>query len=99
MDFPGDLSLRDCHEVSMVSEAERDHRSKKVSGAFALLTGKLEDAASLAGEGQGQQADDQLLGLARQIASLAVETASVASLLAVLLNCESKIEADRVLPD
>ena len=74
----------------MAGEAEREYRSRALSCGFALMTVKLEDAASLAAEGQGPQADDQLLVHAQQIADLASEAATVASLLAVLLNFDNQ---------
>ena len=53
---------------------------------FALLTGKLEDATSLAADGQGRRPEVELLHCARQITELANEAATIASAIAVLLN-------------
>ncbi len=70
----------------MTHEAQQDHRGGQISRAFALLTAKLEDASTLAVEGQGPQGDDQLLDFARQIAELAGEAATISGALAALLT-------------
>ena len=70
----------------MSNEAEDEHRTEQLSAVFALLTGKLEDAATFAADGQGKHPDDELLSYASQIAKLASEAATLASALAALLN-------------
>ena len=70
----------------MSNEAEDEHRTEQLSAVFALLTGKLEDAASFAADGQGQHPDAELLSYASQIAELANEAATIASAVAALLN-------------
>ena len=70
----------------MTDEAAREHRCEQISGVFALLTAKLEDAATLAVDCQGGRSDEQLLDVARQIAELAGETATIAGALAALLS-------------
>lgn len=70
----------------MSDEAEREHRGEQISRTFALLTAKLEDAATLAVDGQAPQADNQLKILALQIAELAGEAATIAGTLGALLS-------------
>jgi hypothetical protein len=69
----------------MGNEADNEHRSQRISGAFAFLTAKLEDAATIAVEGQGRHPDDKLCIDAEKIAELAGEACTVAGALAVLL--------------
>lgn len=73
----------------MDQEAEQEHRSERISRMFALLTAKLEDAATLAVDGQGLQSDGALAVLAEQIADLASESATIAGALAALLAAPS----------
>ncbi|MEO6388900.1 MAG: hypothetical protein ABIT16_01140 [Croceibacterium sp.] len=73
----------------MDQEAEQEHRREQISRPFALLTGKLEDAATLAVEGQGPQSDQALVALAEQIAGLAGKSAIISGALAVLLAAPS----------
>lgn len=73
----------------MTDEAALEHRREQISRTFALLTAKLEDAATLAVEGQGPQPDDALHVLARQVADLAGESATIAVALAALLAAPS----------
>ena len=68
----------------MGDEAEKEYRSEQISRAFALMTAKLEDAATLAVEGQGPLGDEALLSLAQQIADLAGEVSVIAGLIAAL---------------
>lgn len=70
----------------MSIEAEDEHRAKQLYAVFALLTGKLENAASLAADGQGRRPEDELLRLVSQVTELANETATIASALSALLN-------------
>ena len=70
----------------MSNEAEDEHRTEQLSAVFALLTGKLEDAASLGADGQGRHPEDELLHYASQITELASEAATIASAVAALLN-------------
>ena len=70
----------------MSSEAEDEHRADQLSAVFALLTGKLEDAAALAADGQGRHPEDELVGYASQIAQLANEAATIAGAIAALLT-------------
>ena len=69
----------------MSIEAEDEHRADQLSAVFALLTGKLEDAATLAADGQRRQPHDELLSYASKIAKLANEAATIAGALAALL--------------
>ena len=69
----------------MSDEAEDEHRAEQLSAVFALLTGKLEDAAALAADGQGRRPEDELLRYASQITELASEAATIAGGIAVLL--------------
>ena len=69
----------------MTDEAEEEHRADQLSAVFALLTGKLEDAATLAADGQGSHPNDELLVRASQIAELANEAATIAGAVAALL--------------
>ena len=69
----------------MNDEAEREHRGDQIARAFALLTGKLEDAAALAVEGQGKRSEEELEKLSQQIAELAGEVATVAGALGALM--------------
>ncbi len=69
----------------MSDEVEDEHRGDQLSAVFALLTGKLEDAATLAADGQGRHSDDELQGYVNQIAELANETATIAGAIAALL--------------
>ena len=50
-----------------------------------LRNRKLEDAATLAADGQGRHSDNELLGYARQIAELANEAATIAGAVAAAL--------------
>ena len=70
----------------MSDEAEDEHRAQQLSAVFAILTGKLEDAATLAANGQGRHPEDELLVCASQIADLANEAATIAGAVAALLN-------------
>ena len=70
----------------MSIEAKDEHRAGQLSAVFALLTGKLEDAATFAADGQGRRPEDDLLRLARQITGLASEAATIASAIAALLS-------------
>lgn len=70
----------------MRDEAQEQHRSGRISGAFALITAKLEDAAELAAGGQKTQADGALASIAQQIEALADEVATIAGTLAALLE-------------
>lgn len=70
----------------MCDEADEEVRAEHLSAVFALLTGKLEDAATLAVDGQCRHSDHALHGYANQIAELAKETATIAGVLAVLLG-------------
>ena len=70
----------------MSKEAEDEHRAEQLSAVFALLTGKLEDAASFAADGQGRRPHDELQRYASQIAELANEAATIAGAIAVLLT-------------
>ena len=69
----------------MSIEAEDEHRAEQLSAVFALLTGKLEDAATVAADGQGPHPDADLLGYASQITGLVSEAAKIASAIAALL--------------
>lgn len=73
----------------MAEEAEKEYRSERISRAFALLTAQLEDAATLAVEGQAPLADEVLLSLAQQIADLAGDATTVANAMAALLSAPS----------
>ena len=70
----------------MSNEAEDEHRAEQLSAVFALLTGKLEDAATIAADGQGPHPDADLLGYASQITELANEAATIAGAIAALLT-------------
>lgn len=70
----------------MGDDAEKEYRSEQLSRALALMTAKLEDAATLAVEGQAPLADEALHSLAQQIADLAGEAATVANAMAALLS-------------
>lgn len=69
----------------MNNKTKDEHRAEQLSALFALLTGKLEDAATLAADGQGRHPDDELLNYATRIAELANESATIAGALAALL--------------
>jgi hypothetical protein len=70
----------------MSDEAEDEHRAEQLSQVFALLTAKLEDAATLAADGQGRRPDGELLRFASQIAELTNEAATIAGAIAALLT-------------
>ena len=70
----------------MSNEAEDEHRAEQLSAVFALLTAKLEDAATLAADGQGRHPDDELLSYASQITDLATEAATIAGAVTALLK-------------
>lgn len=70
----------------MTDEADLEHRREQISRTFALLTAKLEDAATLAVDGQGAHTDEALQSLAEGIADLASEAATIAGALAALLK-------------
>ena len=70
----------------MSIEAEDEHRAKQLSAVFALLTGKLEDAATFAAHGQGRHSDAELLSYASHVAELANEAATIAAAVGGLLN-------------
>lgn len=69
----------------MGEETDMVHRVERISAVFALLTAKLEDAATIAAEGQGRNVAEKVCDLAEQIAELAGETSTIAGALAVLL--------------
>lgn len=69
----------------MNDEANQEHRSEQIARTFALLTAKLEDATTLAVDGQAPLADEELRVLALQITDLASEAATIAGALAALL--------------
>lgn len=70
----------------MVEEARDEYRAERISAVFTLLTGKLEDAAQSAVDGQGRHADDQLRACAEDIAVLSSEVAIIANVLVGLLG-------------
>ena len=70
----------------MSIEAEDEHRAEQLSAVFALLTGKLEDAATFAANGQSRHSDAELLSYANHVAELASEAATIASAVAALLS-------------
>ena len=70
----------------MSDEAEDEHRADRLSAVFALLTGKLEDAATIAADGQGPHPNAELLNYASQITELASEAATIAGAIAALLT-------------
>ena len=70
----------------MSIEAEDEHRAEQLSAVFALLTGKLEDAATFAADGQGRHSDAELLSYAGHVAELASEAATIAGAVSALLN-------------
>lgn len=74
----------------MSDEAGREYRSEQITRTFALLTAKLEDAATLAVEGQAIQADGQWNELALRIADLAGEAATIAGALGALLEATTE---------
>lgn len=69
----------------MRDEVQNEDRADHLSAVFALLTGKLEDAATLAADGQGRHPDYELLSYSSQIADLATEAATIAGAVAALL--------------
>lgn len=69
----------------MSDEAQDEERADRLSALFGLLTSKLEDAATLAANGQGRHPCDELLDYAQQIAELANEAATIAGAVASLL--------------
>jgi hypothetical protein len=70
-----------------------EHRAGQLSAVFALLTGKLEDAAAIAADGQGRVPEDILLRSASEIAALALEASTIAGAIAALLaNPESGLQ-------
>ena len=69
----------------MSDEAADEQRADQLSAVFAILTGKLEDAAALAGDGQGRHPDHELLSYAHEIAGLSNEAATIAGAIAALL--------------
>lgn len=75
----------------MGDEADGEYRAERIGAAFALLTAKLEDAATIAAEGQGRHREKQLHDQAEQIAELAGEASTIAGALAALL-ISKKIE-------
>ena len=78
----------------MSNEIEDQHRAEQLSAVFALLTGKLEDSATLAADGQGRHPDVDLFRYASQIAELATEAATIAGVVADLLNPPKNEPAD-----
>ena len=70
----------------MCNEREDEHRAEQLSAMFALLTGKLEDAATIAADGQGRHPDKELLGYVNRIAKLANEAATIAGAIAASLT-------------
>ena len=70
----------------MGDDADGEERSEHMSRVFALLTAKLEDAATLAADCQGRRTTAELRRGAKQIAELASETATIAAALSALLS-------------
>ena len=70
----------------MVEKASDEDRAERISAVFSLLTGKLEDAALLAAEGQGSLRDGLLRTYAEGVAALGSEAAIIASALVALLG-------------
>ena len=70
----------------MSIDAEDEHRAEQLSAVFALLTGKLEDAATFSADGQGRLSDAELLSYANHVAELASEAATIAGAVSALLN-------------
>lgn len=70
MDLATNLPLRlDPVRGAMSNKAEDEHRADQFSGVFAILIGKLENAVTLAADGQGRQPHDELLSNASKITS------------------------------
>lgn len=69
----------------MSDEVQDQDHAERISAVFALLTAKLEDAATLAVDGQGRRPDELLLSCADQIATLTSEACTIAGALAALL--------------
>jgi hypothetical protein len=65
---------------------DEEDRSSRISEVFALLTAKLEDAATVAIECQGRRPEPELATRAQQITQLAFEAATIAGALATLLQ-------------
>ena len=86
MDFATRFRLCAGARCAMGDEAEQEHRRQWISAAFALVTAKLEDAATIAVEGQGRHSIDQLRTCAEQIAGLAGGVATIAGALAASLG-------------
>ncbi|WP_423140873.1 hypothetical protein ACOYW6_08360 [Parablastomonas sp. CN1-191] len=85
IDFAMIFPLRVHREVKMNEDEDGQHRRERISEAFGLLTAKLEDAATIAVEGQGRHSAQQLRRYAQQIDELASETKALAGLLAALI--------------
>ena len=77
--FPTNFPLRAITRWAIGEEAEQQHRRQRTSAAFALITAKLEDAATMAVEGQGRPPIDRLRACAEQITKIAGEVATIAA--------------------
>lgn len=66
---------------------DEEERRELVSRLFALMTGKLEDAAGLAAEGQGTRAETRdLISRAERIESIAQEAAVLAEAVGAIVK-------------
>ena len=70
---------------ALVNAIEDEERADRIAAAFALLTAKLEDAATLAANGQGPRSDPELAAIFTQIETIAAEVQTISGALAALL--------------
>lgn len=82
VDFPRDMPL--AHDMD---DTRHDERRDCIRRLFAMLTARLEDAATLAAEGQAQMVpDNTTVNLAAQVHQIATQAAAIAE--AVELLCQ-----------
>jgi hypothetical protein len=85
MDFASPVRLRRLRRWRMDDPEDQENRAELISRMFALLTAKLEDAATIAAECQARLSPAQLLEGAAKLEDLVSQTATVAAAVSALL--------------
>lgn len=70
----------------MIDPEDQENRVELISRMFALLTAKLEDAATICAECQGRLPPEQLREGATKVEDLVSQTATVAAAVTALLH-------------
>lgn len=72
--------------AAMQDREEQARQADLIARLFALMTGKLEDAAGIATDGQGRRPPEQLLAFADELETLVSEVATMCAAASALLK-------------